>query len=146
MTPPWLEQVPERLFEQLKVLSLQTADGDPHGAERGYAAASRVTPFGPATDVGLRARVGGGVGVERPKRQIEDEQTARIAIPERMPENALTHVTIFVNPMQFYGLHESMQHLDQSRPRCKRLAKKPARGFRPVRKQTPARSEKSFLH
>jgi integrase len=44
------------------------------------------------------------------------------------------------------GLHESMQHLDQSRPACKRLAKKPARGFWPIRKQTPARSEKSFLH
>ena len=44
------------------------------------------------------------------------------------------------------GLHESMQHLDQSRPACKRLAKKPARGFRPIHKQTPARSEKSFLH
>ncbi len=44
------------------------------------------------------------------------------------------------------GLHESMRNLDQSRPACKPLANKPARGFRPVRKQAPARHGKSFLH
>jgi hypothetical protein len=44
------------------------------------------------------------------------------------------------------GLHESMRNLDRSRPACKPLANKPARGLRPVRKQAPARSEKSFLH
>jgi hypothetical protein len=42
--------------------------------------------------------------------------------------------------------HESMRNLDQSRPACKPLANKPARGFRPVRKQAPARHGKSFLH
>jgi len=44
------------------------------------------------------------------------------------------------------GLHESMRNLDQSRPACKPLANKPARGFRPVRKQAAARNGKSFLH
>ena len=44
------------------------------------------------------------------------------------------------------GLHASMQQFDQSRPACKPLAKEPARGLRPFRKQAPARSEKSFLH
>ena len=44
------------------------------------------------------------------------------------------------------GLHESMQNLDQSRPACKPLAKKPARGLRPFRKQAPARNGKSLLH
>jgi hypothetical protein len=44
------------------------------------------------------------------------------------------------------GLHESMRNLDQSRPACKPLADKAARGFRPVRKQAPARHGKSFLH
>jgi hypothetical protein len=44
------------------------------------------------------------------------------------------------------GLHESMRSFDQSRPACKPLANKPARGFRPVRKQAPARNGKSFCH
>jgi integrase len=44
------------------------------------------------------------------------------------------------------GLHESMQNLDESAPACKPLVNKPARGFRPVRKQAPARNGKSFLH
>jgi hypothetical protein len=44
------------------------------------------------------------------------------------------------------GLHESMRNLDQSRPACKPLANKPARGLRPVRKQAPARNGNSFLH
>ncbi len=44
------------------------------------------------------------------------------------------------------GLHASMQQFDRFRPACKPLAKKPARGLRPFRKQAPARSEKSFLH
>ena len=44
------------------------------------------------------------------------------------------------------GLHESMRNLDRSRPACKPLANKPARGFRPVRKQAPARNGKSLLH
>lgn len=44
------------------------------------------------------------------------------------------------------GLPASMQQFDQSRPACKPLAKTPARGLRPFRKQAPARSEKAFLH
>jgi integrase len=44
------------------------------------------------------------------------------------------------------GLHESMRNLDQSRPACKPLASRPARGHRPVRKQAPARNGKSLLH
>jgi hypothetical protein len=44
------------------------------------------------------------------------------------------------------GLHESMRSLDQSRPACKPLANKPSRGFRPVRKQAPARNGKSLCH
>jgi integrase len=44
------------------------------------------------------------------------------------------------------GLHESMRNLDQSRPACRPLANTPARGFRPVRKQAPARDGKSFFH
>ena len=45
-----------------------------------------------------------------------------------------------------HGLHASMQQFDQSRPACKPLAKKAARGHRPFRKQASARSEKSFIH
>src|SRR6266850_4246547 len=41
------------------------------------------------------------------------------------------------------GLHESMRNFDRSRPACKPLANKPARGLRPVRKQAPARNGKS---
>ena len=44
------------------------------------------------------------------------------------------------------GLHESMRNLDQSRPACKPLASRPARGHRPVRKQATARNGKSLLH
>lgn len=44
------------------------------------------------------------------------------------------------------GLHASMRQFDRSRSACKPLAKKPARGLRPFRKQAPARFEKSFLH
>ena len=44
------------------------------------------------------------------------------------------------------GLHESMRVLEKSRSACKPLANTSARGPRPVRKQTPAMSGKSFCH
>jgi hypothetical protein len=44
------------------------------------------------------------------------------------------------------GRHESMRNLDESRPACKPLANKPARGFRPVRKQAPAPDGKPLIH
>jgi hypothetical protein len=46
------------LFEQLSVLSLQTAEGEPQGAELGYAAALHCAPFGEGVGFGF----GGGVG------------------------------------------------------------------------------------
>lgn len=44
------------------------------------------------------------------------------------------------------GLHESMRVLEKARSACKPLANRPLRGPRPVRKQTPAMSGKSFCH
>jgi len=44
------------------------------------------------------------------------------------------------------GLHQSMRNLDQSRPACKPVANKPARGQRPVRKQAPATDGNCFIH
>ena len=56
--------MPERFCEQLSWPLLQTADGVPHEAEEGYAAALQVTPLGPGCGLGLGAGPGGfGVGV-----------------------------------------------------------------------------------
>ena len=63
--------MPERFAEQLSVSSLQTADGFPHDAEDGYAAASHVTPFGPGVGVGLGVGVGAGLGAGLDCRRID---------------------------------------------------------------------------
>ena len=62
-TPLCVEQVPDRLPEQLKVLSLHTALGVPQEADEGYAAASQNVPFGPGCGFGFGAGPGDGFGV-----------------------------------------------------------------------------------
>jgi hypothetical protein len=70
LTPPCDEQVPERFWLQLYVLSRQTAVALPHDAEIGAATVQMFDP-GRGVGVGVGVGVGAGVAVTVPETSVD---------------------------------------------------------------------------